>query len=348
MVLRRGFTLIEMLVTISVIAILIALLLPAVQQAREAARRSQCTNNLKQIGLALHNYHDLHESFPPGFTGGFEVHKDDKRWGWGTFLLHQLDQAPLYASLAPDTNSLFHVVFNNTLQPLIRTPVSTYYCPSDPGRTLADSNRDFTGPIITVSASSSPAQSVNMVSRHLGAPGPKAAASNYVGSFGDFWRPDFGLWSLDDLGGNGVMGCLTSTRIRDITDGTSQTFAVGERTFKNFGAVWVGVEAWNQCSAWGVSMVSGSAYYRLNSAPADFPFTCDGLGAAGFSSQHSGGANFLMCDGSVRFVSEYIESRNIDELSVGPVTIGVPVEVPTLGLYQRLARINDGEVVGEF
>ena len=333
----QGFTVVELLVTIAVIAILLALLLPAVQRAREVARRSQCLNNLKQIGLALHNYHDIHNTFPPGFTGGFEAHKDDKRWAWGTFILPQLEQAPLFGMLDPNGTSLFRLVFDETRQALIRTPISTYICPSDPGQPLADANRDFTGPIYSASPAP-PASGETIGAFHAGAPGPKGASSNYVASFGDFWRPNFGIWSLKELAGNGAMGCLTSVEFSDITDGTSNTFAIGERTYQNSGAVWVGVEAWNQCTSWGVSMVSGSAYYPMNSKPAPFPFTCDGVGASGFSSQHSGGGNFLMCDGSVQFVSEHIESRNVDETAAGM----------TIGLFQQLARINDGEVVSEF
>lgn len=335
--LPRGFTLIEMLVTISVIAILIALLLPAVQQAREAARRSQCVNNLKQIGLALHNYHDIHEAFPPGFTGGFELHKDDKRWGWGTFILPQLEQATLYNRLAPDEHSLFRTVFSNVRQKLLKTSVTTYLCPSDSTQPLANVNRDFTGPALSQSTPTVTAFHINHV-------GVKGATSSYVGSFGDFWRPNYGIWNAQNLHGNGVFGCLTSTRIRDIVDGTSQTFAIGERSYENYGSTWVGVEAWNQCTTWGVSMVTGSAYYKMNDAPAPYPFTCDGRGASGFSSKHSGGANFLMCDGSARFVSETIDSQNIDQLG-GLLPISGPKKI---GVYQRLARIDDGEAIGEF
>src|SRR5581483_3510770 len=102
---RRGFTLIELLVVIAIIAILIGLIMPAVQQAREAARRTQCRNNLKQIGLALHNYHDAHRMFPPGYVdrnGNPNVTPDNDLgpgWGWASFLLPQMDQVPVYSQI---------------------------------------------------------------------------------------------------------------------------------------------------------------------------------------------------------------------------------------------------------
>ena len=97
----HGFTLIELLVVIAIIAILIALLLPAVQQAREAARRTQCKNNLKQVGLALHNYHDVHKMFPMGAFSAIDDDNgcDDDGYGWGVMLLPYIDQAPLYQKL---------------------------------------------------------------------------------------------------------------------------------------------------------------------------------------------------------------------------------------------------------
>src|SRR5438128_1844485 len=100
---RRGFTLIELLVVIAIIAILIALLLPAVQQAREAARRTQCRNNLKQIGLALHNYHDTMNTFPMGMSG-WPGTLEGAEWGWGVFIIPYLDQSALYISISQAPN----------------------------------------------------------------------------------------------------------------------------------------------------------------------------------------------------------------------------------------------------
>src|SRR6266487_2467467 len=96
---RLGFTLIELLVVIAIIAVLVALLLPAVQQAREAARRSQCRNNLKQIGLALHDYHSTHNVFPPGYVAGAAYPATSNGWSWCAQLLPYLDQASLYHSI---------------------------------------------------------------------------------------------------------------------------------------------------------------------------------------------------------------------------------------------------------
>lgn len=126
---KRGFTLIELLVVIAIIAILIALLLPAVQQAREAARRSTCKNNLKQIGIALHNYHDTHSVLPPGVLmfddGSGDPDPDLGNWGWNTFLLPYIDQAPLYNQLTPNGANFP----TSAAGSLIQTVVPILVCP---------------------------------------------------------------------------------------------------------------------------------------------------------------------------------------------------------------------------
>lgn len=318
---------VELLVVIATVGILVGLLLPAVQRSREAARLIQCQNNLKQIGLGLHAYHGAYHSLPPGFTGGFEVHKDDKRWGWGTFLLPFIEQQPLYESLDPINQSLFRTVFDNDRRPILQTPVETYLCPSDVGDLIAEARRDFSGP--------SPPGPIQPL-WHLNHLGFQSARSNYVGSFGDFWKPNYGLWNMKELRGTGAMGCNSNRRFRDITDGLAHTLAVGERDWFRYAAVWAGVEAWNQCHTQGISMVTASAYYNINLPPTPYPYTCDGRGAAGFGSLHAAGANFLLCDGSVHFISETIDSNPV--VSAGE----------TEGLFQNLARINDGNTIDDF
>ena len=128
---RRGFTLIELLVVIAIIAILIALLLPAVQQAREAARSSQCKNNLKQLGLAMHNYHDTYKMFPPDntFTKGKIATSSIPAWGWGTYLLPYLDQAPLFKRMGVNKRTLNQMLNNATLKKLTQTSLPVFFVP---------------------------------------------------------------------------------------------------------------------------------------------------------------------------------------------------------------------------
>ena len=148
--LRRGFTLIELLVVIAIIAVLIALLLPAVQQAREAARRSQCQNNLKQVGLALHNYHDIHNQFPMAFIRASDVARTEG-WGWGAMILPQLEQGNLYDTLGVSRYRLTDVLAG--MKPdlatvaqrtaIFQTRLSVYICPSDDNDGLVPRKKTF-------------------------------------------------------------------------------------------------------------------------------------------------------------------------------------------------------------
>ncbi len=135
---RRGFTLIELLVVIAIIAVLVALLLPAVQQAREAARRAQCKNNLKQIGLAFHNYHETARVFPPGYIEGGGAPCEvsgvtDNEWGWGTFVLPYMDLNNMYEELAPNGCVLPGPTTAYASGTILQNPMNTFRCPSDSG-----------------------------------------------------------------------------------------------------------------------------------------------------------------------------------------------------------------------
>ncbi len=329
---RRGFTLIELLVVIAIIAILIALLLPAVQQAREAARRSTCKNNLKQIGLALHNYHDINKSFPPGYiyaspstTAGIES------WGWEAFILPQIDQAPLFQSLQINTLRLDQVLANsatNGLAPVLQTPLPAFLCPTDPGGdngpNLVDSNHDFTGGSGTGSGG-------------LGSFAP--AASNYMGVAGNKEQcPNQGV----NTGNNGIFFYNSRIAIRDIVDGTTNTFMVGERDGSNCkGGTWIGVRnSYSGTGKRGQYVVVGGAHGAslvLNAPPWDGNNLC----GEGFSSLHIGGAQFAMGDGSVRFVSENINFNSTNRNATNANTVN-------MGTYQRLMRRNDKQPVGDF
>ena len=206
----RGFTLIELLVVIAIIAMLIALLLPAVQQAREAARRSQCRNNLKQIGLALNNYQEQFQTLPPGYVSLFDAASNDTGpgWGWASRMLPQLDQA----AAAKRIN--VNVGIEQPANAAIRvTTFPAFLCPSDSATpTWTAWQRS-----LTTGANIAPIGDV--------------ATSNYVGMFGT---------SEPGVGGDGLFFRNSRVRIGDIKDGTSSTLAVGERSQKLGEASWTG------------------------------------------------------------------------------------------------------------
>jgi prepilin-type N-terminal cleavage/methylation domain-containing protein len=271
----RGFTLIELLVVIAIIAILIALLLPAVQQAREAARRSQCKNNLKQIGLALHNYHDTANGLPQGWIGvnpaGQPFVDGANGWGWAARILPQMDQAPLYNTLN------FSLPMVDPVHANARTTVLPIYrCPSDVGL-----------PVWTITDSG-------------GSPLAQLAAANYVGSFGisdvDYCAGQPAPFRCD---GEGAFYHNSFIRLSAFTDGTSNTFLTGEHKSSD-------ANDWH--STWlGVVPFGDDAFVRIVGT-ADHTPNHPSNHIDDFSSHHVGGAHFLMGDGAVRFVS-----ANIDE-----------------------------------
>jgi prepilin-type N-terminal cleavage/methylation domain-containing protein len=278
---RVAFTLIELLVVIAIIAILIGLLLPAVQKVREAAARMSCTNNLKQIGLGLHNYHDANQVFPPGFTAiagpGGDV---SPGWGWSFYILPYIEQDNLFKQ-ANQSQSV-------TASPVLRQKVKTYSCPSDIQTELFQ----VYGP------------GGVQLSGVMAAPCSYAA---FVG--GDETEVTTG----DDNGR--FHGCFyrnSKTRITDITDGTSHTALVAERACGITQGTWAGALP-------GARMRLGqkNPAYPLN-PNMDFDPDLFGLlhanvinatndqsndgGTDDPSSFHTGGANHVFGDGSVRFI----------------------------------------------
>jgi prepilin-type N-terminal cleavage/methylation domain-containing protein/prepilin-type processing-associated H-X9-DG protein len=328
---RAAFTLVELLVVIAIIGILIALLLPAVQAAREAARRAQCSNNLKQIGLGMHNYHDANKTFP------FALMVDDTSLNvqvWGTRILPYIEQTALYAkyhNTVPSFNEATGLgypaaeVADNLA--VIRTEVATFMCPTTP--------------------SVDPTYSALLPAGSMGGGVPPsdlswtAAPSDYIANMGVDPRGDFaaaayanyapgpgtGEGALVAAGDNLGIGLpMGLSAIANILDGTSNTILVGERTggarlYLAQHKAAPTTSPWDLLAAsngggWG-DVLNGYHFIMGSLADGTPPplsptggpcaINCSNARNAGYYSFHPGGAQFLLCDGSVRFVSETVE-----------------------------------------
>lgn len=311
----NGFTLVELLVVIAIIGVLIALLLPAVQAARESARRSTCLNNLKQMGLALHNYHSARNLLPPGFvsqaTGPWPGGSNDPvpetgpGWSFFAFMLPYLEQEQLEGEI-----DLSKPIADPVNSPVRRRFISTYVCPSD------------TMPrIIAMSDSGSPPQDAN-------APAALADASvcSYAGVLGD--------GAYEQLPFTGVFHRNSRVRFADILDGTSQTVGIGERTSQFSENSWVGVIPGQEtvysksAKSYDTALPSFKArpaitavlvHVRITSGAPNNPTNSPGS----FFSSHSPGAHFLNMDGSCRLIA---------------ASVAVPI-------YRALVTRNGGEVI---
>lgn len=339
----RGFTLIELLVVIAIIAILIALLLPAVQQAREAARRTQCKNNLKQIALACHNYHDIYQMFPPAIIRGgrmTSVSNNRESWGWHVAILPMIEHGPLYNTLDVGNFRLDEVLAG--ANSAVTDPVATlqtklpgYVCPSDSNTGIVHQNRHFGGGKGTVAG---------------GLGNWRPSITNYIGMRGTRDQPQ----QVNDP--HGAFWFDNGTKIRDITDGTSNTLFVGEReTNKGRSGTWIGVRNPNGGGSRGIWYNIGHARTFLNAPISVFSWSSNRGRGESFSSPHVGGVQFAMADGSVRFVSENIEfdvtsCRNVGggRRCVWDVSMEGNPNYGWLTVYSRLARKNDGLPIGEF
>lgn len=283
---RRGFTLIELLVVIAVIGILIGLLLPAVQAAREAARRMSCSSNLRQVGLALHNYHSAYDRMPSGWIA--DEPSDEPGWGFEAAILPFLEQQPIFEKID------FSVAIEDTKHELVRLHVvNTFLCPSDPGREVAEIAESSSAHHHSHVRALHPLVQVD--DEHSGEPidqeGPflfPIARTNYVGMFGTQEIED------DPFHGDGAFYGNSGLRFRDFLDGMSTTLIAGERSSKLGNSLWQGVipEA-----AEAEARVVASTDHVPNSPVGHF----DDL-----SSYHASGAHVLMADGSVRMVTNFI------------------------------------------
>lgn len=346
---RKAFTLIELLVVIAIIAVLIALLLPAVQQAREAARRSQCKNNLKQLGLALHNYLDTHGVFPMGAShrkagcantdsnGDYDSNWDKRygSWSWQAMIMPMIDQSAAFNLLRVNTQEANVSLGDSDMRRILQTKIATLGCPTDTAPRLNNWSL--------------------RVPRAISESTYAVASSNYVGNHhhslmtcnntsGTVSSSDF-LNLSSHVPFTGIFAHSSSVRMRDISDGTSNTILLGERAWNlQQGASVEAPRAANQFvtsgvttgnSNGGMSTAIATGRYPINRVPST---TSDDTGLRysrqSYSSAHTGGAHFCMADGSVRFISENIQHN--------PGTTAID------STFEGLIGRNDGYVVGEF
>lgn len=289
----RGFTLIELLVVIAIIAILIALLLPAVQQAREAARRTQCQNNLAQLGLALLNYEHMHEVLPPGVVnpdGPIRSAPVGYHMGWMVQLLPHIEQTQAFRQV--DFSKSIYAEENAEVRAMV---VSAYSCPSSP---------------------SPPIRDVVEEGNILGGEFPndaQIALTTYAACHNSTEDPI-------DVNNTGVMFLNSAIRYEDIMDGSSHTIFVGEKFIDPDDLGWA---SGTRSSLRNTSSLNNDLAF--NPTPPGDIVVGDPTAVGGFGSFHAGGAQFAFGDGSVRFLSENLDTE----------------------VFQSLGHRSDGKLIGD-
>jgi prepilin-type N-terminal cleavage/methylation domain-containing protein/prepilin-type processing-associated H-X9-DG protein len=316
---RRGFTLIELLVVLAIVAVLTGLLLPAVQKVREAAARMKCANNLHQMGLACHNYHNNYGCLPPGYlaqTSYVNGATDTAPgWGWAAMILPQLEQGPLF--YAANFSMSMAAPQNATV---VGTTVSTFVCPSD----LTSGPFPVTDPSGNVLATTAPA--------------------SYAACVGGN-ESDTATGINDDGLGKGVFFRDSRVRVADITDGTSQTIAVVERAWSRANGVWAGAipdgtirrGPQNFCPTTGALFYPAATLVQAHCHMINTNSDPDG-GLDDCSSMHPGVANFLFADGSVHPLKNILADG-------ADLPDGTTLYTPAQVVFQALATRAGGEVI---
>jgi prepilin-type processing-associated H-X9-DG protein/prepilin-type N-terminal cleavage/methylation domain-containing protein len=301
---RTAFTLVELLVVIAIIGTLVGLLLPAVQAAREAARRTQCTNNLKQLGLALQNFHEARKTLPegwlcedPGSPPDNHHAEEGRGWGWASRILPYMEEKSLFEThiqsrLATSTDAISDLVAANPAA--VQTVVQGFLCPSDssagmltffPGLPSGDEEEDNHHPDETPG-------------------GVTYSRTNYVGMFGtNGWHeegtsgdPDYE--PAEPYAGNGLFYANSRMPSRHVSDGLSKTIMAGERDSRIGGSLWIGMV--EDTVAAPIARVVAHGHHVPNGNPAEAHF-------GDLSSRHQGGANVVFADGHCEFIAETVD-----------------------------------------
>jgi len=298
---RRAFTLIELLVVIAIIAILVALLLPAVQQVREAARKTQCSDHLHNVAVALHSYESSYKCFPiatEGINDLGNVAASKARWGWHARILSYVEQKPLYDSL-----NVGNVPFPAAGATGTDQVIEVYRCPSDTGPEKNNARGDY-------------------------------PLCNLIGSAGADWSYTNSNGATLTAVAQGMFESFRRVRFQDLTDGSSNTIAIGERMWEQKGVttqpsagIWLGQRDVN--SPYTIRPVWDNVAYETGAYSIN---TTSGIRPSGaFSSKHPGGAQFALGDAKVTFISENVDSAAA--MTAQP------------GVFQLLGQRNDGQPV---
>lgn len=335
-----GFTLVELLVVIAIIGVLVGLLLPAVQAAREAARRMQCSNNLKQLALGLHNYESTHKTFPPGsvLPRVFAVYPPTAinnsaktaGWSWSSFVLPFIEQTALYDATVAAQPVMGRAVVDVNMRRFLQTPLATFRCPSDSGPALneapAESHFRFGLEVAGLDW---------FVDGSVAGPRVPVATSNYVGMHHHRAHEYNGATMVH----TGAFGPNSRTRIGDISDGTTNTICVGERAYR-VGNVVMHAAIWAGCAAAFHDDCIDDAWATARSPvnPTQTAIYNTYARQQALSSNHTGGVQVGLFDGSVRFLSQ-----NVDFLMAGGSNVSAADSV-----YEMLIHKSDGGVIGEY
>lgn len=280
---RRAFTLVEVLVVIAIIAVLVSLLLPAVQSSREAARRLQCTNNLKQIGLALFNFETTHKTFPAGYVSQYDSSGNDTGpgWGWASMILPQMEEAAIHNVIH------FDRPIEDPINGVRVANISGYFCPTEDLRRVWQAKRPDQSFICEV------------------------AQSNYVAMFGT---------TEPGVDGDGMFFRNSKVALKDITDGATQTIAVGERTHQLGRATWVG--SVTNAILFAEDDNTQAQGIPENGSGMTLGHAGEGIGPGGsggdvnqFYSLHGDGANFVFADGHVSFLLTSMDYKTYQALA---------------------------------